>query len=93
VDVEGSFRAERGQSGKGGHGDDDVVADACGFDDGLAGLFIDELAAEMSDHRRGFRSRSGLDERPVRIHTHITECRGGRARPAASFDRKEDGLT
>ena len=50
VDVEGGFCADAGEGGEGGDGDDDVVAYAGGFDDGLAGFFEDELAAEVSDH-------------------------------------------
>ncbi len=44
--------AEAGQGGKGRHGDGDVITDASGLDDGLAGLLVDELAAQMSDHDR-----------------------------------------
>ncbi len=50
VDVQRGFRADRRQRRKGGHGDGDVVADASGFNDGLAGLFVDQLAAQVSDH-------------------------------------------
>ena len=50
MDVEGGFCADAGEGGEGGDGDDDVVAYAGGFDDGLAGFFEDELAAEVSDH-------------------------------------------
>ena len=41
VDVEGGFCADAGEGGEGGDGDDDVVADAGGFDNGLAGFFED----------------------------------------------------
>ena len=50
VNVQRGFGAERGQRRECGHGDGDVVADAGGLDDGLAGLFVDELAAQVSDH-------------------------------------------
>lgn len=50
VDVQRGLRADRGQRGEGGHGDDDVVAHARSLDDGLTGLFVDELAAQVSDH-------------------------------------------
>ena len=50
VDVERGFRADAGERGEGGDGDDDVIADAGGFNDGLAGFLEDELAAEVSDH-------------------------------------------
>ena len=52
VDVEGGFRTDAGEGGEGGDGDDHVIADASGFDDGLAGFLEDELAAEVSDHAR-----------------------------------------
>ena len=50
VDVERSLRPHARQRRKRRHGDGDVVSDAGGFDDGLAGFFVDELAAEVSDH-------------------------------------------
>ena len=50
VNVQRRLGAYRGQCRKGGHGDGDVVADAGSLDDGLAGLFEDELAAQVSDH-------------------------------------------
>ena len=50
VDVQRGLRAERGQGGEGGHQDGDVIADAGGLNNGLAGLLEDELAAQVSDH-------------------------------------------
>ncbi len=50
VNVQRGLGAQRGQCRERGDGDGDVVADARGFDDGLAGLFEDELAAQVSDH-------------------------------------------
>jgi hypothetical protein len=32
----------------------DVISDACGLDDGMAGLFVDELAAKVSNHEAGY---------------------------------------
>src|SRR5579859_8063141 len=52
VDVEGGFRTDARERGEGRHGDDDVVPHACGFDDGLARLFMNQFAAKMRDHLR-----------------------------------------
>src|SRR5277367_3431773 len=51
VDVEGNFGPFGGKRGEGGDADDDVVANASGFDDGLAGLFREEASAKVGDHR------------------------------------------
>ena len=52
VDMQRRLSADDRQCGKRGHGDGDVVSNAAGLDDGLAGLLEDELAAKMSDHVR-----------------------------------------
>ena len=51
VDVQRGLRAHRGQRREGWHRDGDVVAHAGGLDDGLAGLLVNELSAQVSDHR------------------------------------------
>jgi len=55
VDVERGFLAYRGQRRKGRHGDRDVIPDPAGLDNGLAGLLVDELSAQMSDHGELYR--------------------------------------
>src|SRR3984957_20597793 len=42
--------AHRGQRRKRGHGDGDVVPDTASLDNSLAGLLVNELAAQVSDH-------------------------------------------
>jgi catalase len=89
VDVQRGLGADRGQRSKRGNGDDDVVAHAAGFDNGLAGLLEDELAAQMSDHlqlivesRFGRPQSNGLSVRSrcggmldcTAVHTAIDRC-------------------
>jgi hypothetical protein len=50
VNVQRGLGAHRGQRRERGNGDGDVVADAAGLDNGLAGLLEDEFAAKVSDH-------------------------------------------
>src|ERR1035441_2679121 len=45
VNVQRGLCAQRGQRREGGDGDSDVIAHPGGLDDGLAGLFVDELSA------------------------------------------------
>jgi len=50
VDEERNLGVFCGQSGEGRNADGHVVADAAGFDDGLARLFREEASAEMRNH-------------------------------------------
>src|ERR1035441_2490292 len=50
VDVKRYFCAHHRQRCEGGHGDRDVVSHPGSLDDGLAGLLVDQLAAQMSNH-------------------------------------------
>ena len=89
--------AQRGQRREGGNGDSDVVADAGGLDDGLAGLFEDELAAQVSDHAALFRIPIRLATRS-RVSSARSSCAlgvlagddGADARLAFGHGRKRD---
>ena len=59
VDVQRSLRAHARQRGKRRHGDDHVVSNAGGLDDGLARFFVNQLAAKMRDHLRLLYVRDG----------------------------------
>src|SRR5262249_47931680 len=50
VDKQRHFCSQRGQSRKGGNADVDFVSDARGLNDGLVGMFGDQLPAKMSNH-------------------------------------------
>jgi 16S rRNA (uracil1498-N3)-methyltransferase len=52
VDAEFGFGAEVWEAGEGGDGDVDFVANAGGFHDDEVGVFFEESAAEVGDHRK-----------------------------------------
>jgi hypothetical protein len=51
VNQQSDLRMQIGKSGKGGEGDGDKIADTADVEDYLVGTFIEEAAAEESNHR------------------------------------------
>ena len=50
MDAQPDLRARLRQVREGGDRDGYVIAHAAGFDDGLVGMFLDQQAAQQSDH-------------------------------------------
>ena len=61
VDVQAGLSADAGQSREGRYGNGDVISNAGGVDNGLTRLFVNELAAKMSDHLRLLYVRDGRE--------------------------------